>query len=404
MGLASATLNGHKVTDARLTIPAWGASYHDVSIDGEVSLSGAATLVVADLTIKGTFLSGGPAVGRSYFRIVAGSGGWGKLLPKKAYANDLGVKFTTVLGDAASAVGETIVFSDADKATKLGPAFVRAEAPASRLLELLAPNNWYISEDGATHFGQRSKTTLNSKAARVTPLDKARGTLTLASETIANILPGIVVDGLEAVDVEHEISAKGGLRSKLWGRQGGGNSRRLAAFRSIVDQIDPDRKFRGCFEYRVVSQTGNRLNLQAIRVSTGMPDLLRVYVRPGTPGTKADHPLGARVIVGFVDNDPARPFVSNFEDADGSGFIPTTLSIEGGQVLVGSAPFPLAFAAGTTTTLDALNTWAAALVSALNANATPPLAGAAMATPTATLVTAITAAHASVPTVVIKGT
>ena len=100
------TLNGHKVTDARVTIPAWGVWYADVAIDGEVALSGAATLVVADLTLSGTVLSGGPSTGRSHFRVVGGEGGWGKLLKKRSYANDAGVKLAKILGDAAFEVGE----------------------------------------------------------------------------------------------------------------------------------------------------------------------------------------------------------------------------------------------------------------------------------------------------------
>ena len=126
---------------------------------------------------------------------------------------------------------------------------------------------------------------LSASAARTSQLDLAKGTLTLASDTIANILPGITVDGLTAIDVEHTLSLKDGLRSKLWGKSGASSaSRRLDAFRAIFDALDPDRQFRGITEYRCVTQEGERLNLQAVRVSTGMPDLGRVYVRPGISG------------------------------------------------------------------------------------------------------------------------
>ena len=327
MTTAAATLNGKHVTDARLTIPAWGVSYHDVAVDGEVTLSGKVTLVVADLTISCTVLSGGAAAGRSYFRLVAGGGGWGKTLPKKSYANDAGVKLATVLGDAAAAAGETFDLSTVDASVRLGPAFARPEGPACRILEIVAPNAWYVGEDGKTRLGRRAPSTLSAKTPRTSQIDLARGTVTLASETLANVLPGLVVDGLEAVDVEHEVSSAGGLRSKIWGRRGTGNSRRLAAWRAIAEQMDPDRQFRSVYEYRVVTQEGERLNLQPIRVSTGMPDLRRVFVRPGLPGCKATHLPGARVLVGFVDADAARPVVLGFEDAEGSGFLPVALDL-----------------------------------------------------------------------------
>lgn len=315
------------MTDARLTIPAWGASFHDVSLDSEVTLSGAVTLVVADLTIQGTVLSGGPAAGRSFYRIVAGAGGWGKSIPEKSYANDAGVKLSTILGDAASAASETLDGTTVP-ATTFAPSFVRPADLACRVLEQVSPNAWYVGEDGKTRIGARPTATLSTKVVQTSQLDLARGTVELASDSIANILPGAIIFGLTAVDIEHEI-VKGVLRTRLWGKQGNGTSRRLAAWRALADQFDPDRKFRGTFEFRIVTQSGNRLNLQPIRVSTGMPNLQRVYVRPGVPGVTAQYALGSRVIVTFIDADPGRPAVVGFEDTDGAGFLPTMLQLAG---------------------------------------------------------------------------
>lgn len=320
-------LAGHKITSARINLPAWGRPFADVSIDGEVSLSGQVDLVVADLALKGFVLSGGPATGRSHFRLVGGKGGWGKTLARKSYANDAGVKLSTILGDAANEAGETLDASSFDPSKRVGPAFVRPEAPACRVLEQLAPSAWYVGADGVTRLGRRPSSTLPTHVTRTTPVDRARGEVTLASEAIAAIVPGVVVDGLEAVDVVHEISAKNGLRSTIYGRIGGLTSRRLEAFRKIFDQLDPRRKFRSTWEYRVVTLEGNRVNLQPVLVSTGMPDLQRVPIRPGLAGGKSDLTLGSRVLVGFVNEDPARPFVAGFEDPDAEGFLPVSTTI-----------------------------------------------------------------------------
>lgn len=330
------TLNGNRATDVRCSIPAWGASYHDVSLDGEITLTGAVTLVVADLTIKGTVLSGGPATGRSFYRVVSGAAGWGKQLPTKSYANDAGVKLSTVLGDAAAAVGETLDTTSFDTTTRVGPAYTRPADVAGRLLQRLAPGAWYIGEDGKTRLGSRPATKLAASITPTTLVDLARRTVKLSSlDTIASILPGVTVAGITAVDVEHTADAKDGLRSKVFGSLGTGGSRRLAAIQQIMDQLDPGRPFRGVFEYRIVLQVGERLSLQPVRVSTGMPTLQQVYVRPGLPGCKATHQLGARVLVGFVDQDPARPAVLSFEDADGAGFLPQLLELGGGGKAVG---------------------------------------------------------------------
>lgn len=318
-----ASLAGERVTSARSTIPGWGCWYAEASIDGEHALSGAVELVMADLTLKGTILSGGPQKGRSSFIIVGGKGKWGKTIPRKSYANDAGVKVSTVLGDAAREAGETLELSSTDR---VGPAFVRAEGPASRVLEQIAPATWYVGEDGITRLGKRPRKPFNGNAPRVSPVDLARRTVTLASEKIAALVPGAVVDGIEAVDVLHEIGPSG-LRTTIYGEQSFGGSRELAALRKLLEQLDPNRKFRGVTEYRVVTQEGERLNLQPVRVSAGMPDLQRVSVRPGISGAKAKVMLGSRVIVGFVDADPSRPYVAQFEDADGNGFTPLLLEI-----------------------------------------------------------------------------
>jgi hypothetical protein len=325
VGVAVSTLAGHRVTDARVTLPKWGAWYADVTIDGDVTLTGAATLVMADLTLKGAVLAGGATLGRSMYRLVGGFGGWSRTLPAKAYDNDAGVKLATVLSDAAIEAGEQLDLTTLDRTARIGGSYVRAEGPASRSLELLIPGGWYVGEDGITRAGSRATAALAVDAPRVSPADLARGKIVLAPESIATILPGVIVDGITAIDVTHEVSGKGGLRSTIWGSQANAP---LDSLRSLIKQLDPDRAFRGLKEYRVVTQEGERLNLQPIRVSTGLPDLRRVRVMPGIPGASATHKLGARVLVAFVDDDPAEPRVVGFEDAEGEGASPLAVSID----------------------------------------------------------------------------
>lgn len=242
------------------------------------------------------------------------------------------MRISKLLLDVAREVGETIDLGDRTR-DRVGPAFTRAEGPASRLLEQLAPGAWYVDEGGTTRLGRRPRTTMAVSATHG-PVDLALGRVTLAAEQIATILPGAVVDGLEAVDVEHEVSPDG-LRSTIWGNEGSRPSRRLSAFAELVAQLDPFRRFRGVFEYRVVTRTGRRLDVQPVRVSTRMPDLRRVFVRPGVAGCEAEVKLGSRVLVAFVDADPARPVVVGFEDADGEGFDPDSLTLYAGGMVGG---------------------------------------------------------------------
>lgn len=325
MAIANATLAGHRATSARVQIPSWGCWWVDVSVDGEHEITGTVEFKLADLTGRGTILSGGPDKGRSFFRMVGGAGGWGKTIKAKSYQNDAGVKLATVLGDAAAEVGETL--SGVSTSDRVGPSFVRPEGPASRVLELVAPGAWYVGEDGLTRLGKRAAAKFTAPATVIGAVDKARGMVTVAAESIATLVPGAIVEGITAVDVQHDIS-KDGLRSTVWGGVSRAASPRLAAFRALLAQLDPDREFRGVTEYRVVTQEGERVNLQPVRVSTGMPDLRRVPVRPGVAGAKSTLTPGCRVLVSFVDSDPGRPCVLGVEDADGEGFKPILTEID----------------------------------------------------------------------------
>jgi hypothetical protein len=329
--MSTALLDGHRVTSARVHLPAWGVWWGEVGVDQEVTLSGRVSLVIADLRLTGTIVSGGPGrKGRSSFRIAGGGAGWGRELPARSYANDAGIKASAVIADAATACGETMDAATLPT-TRLGPAFVREAAPAARVLEQVVPAGWYVAEDGTTKIGRRPAVKLESMAA-IASVDRAVGVVSLAADSIASIVPGVIVEGLEAVDVLHELGEGAApLRTTLWGSGIATSSRRLVAWRRIFEQLDPRRRYRGLFEYRVVTQDGTekrRLNLQPIRVSSGMPDLAHVPVQPGIPGAKADHMLGSRVLVGFIEADPARPAVLAFESRDGEGFVPLKLELD----------------------------------------------------------------------------
>jgi hypothetical protein len=328
-------LNDRRVTRARVTLPDWGCWYAEAEIDEEAEISGLVTLAIADLTLKGTILSGGPKLGNSVYRIVGGYGGWGRTLKRFQYANDAGVKVSKVLTDVAQAAGERL--GTVSTTQRLGSHWARPEGPGRDVLELVAPQGWYVDEAGVTQIGRRAARTLPAGVTRIAPLDKARGKIVLASESIASILPGVVVDGMTAIDVIHEVT-EDGLRSTVWGQANGGA---LESMRKVIEALDPDRKFRGVTEYRVVTQEGDRLNLQPERKSTGMPELRRVPVRPGVAGCKWNSKLGARVLVGFVDSDPARPYVAGVEEAAGAGFTPTLIEISVAELVTinGAASF-----------------------------------------------------------------
>lgn len=323
MTVAACTLGGYACTRARVQVPAWGLWWADVNLAEPAELSGRVSFVLADKTFSGTIMAGGVVNGRAAYHVVGGAGGWGKTLDEKPYRSDSGLKASTIINDTAAAAGETV---EGAPTTRVGPHFARANGPASRVLHLLAPRSWYVGFDGVTRFGARTAVTYTGDGARTRPVPEARAT-EIATETIGDLVPGVVVDGLEpATDVEYELSD---TRLTVRVYVGTGTTRRLSAIEKIVAALFPDIRYRGLYEYRVTGQTGERLDLEPVRVATGMPDLSSVPVRPGMAGLRADVALGSLVLVAFVDADPSRPAVVSHEAPDEPGWMPLFLELGG---------------------------------------------------------------------------
>lgn len=324
--MSTGTLNGHAVTMARVQIPAWRGWYADVELADEVTLDGTVELVVADLTLSGTIVSGGATRGAARYRVAAGAGSWGSRVDARGYHSDAGVRRRTVMLDAAEAVGEALDLDSVPDDT-VGAGFTRLAGPASAVLHALAPESWYVDTDGTTKIGKRDGEVLDVDAAR-TKVDLRRGRIELAAKDVADILPGVTIDELVVADVEHHLSPKG-LRTTIWGERAGDTSRAMATVRRIVLQALPDLAYRGTYAYRVVTQETERLNLQPVRSSLGLPDLTRVRVMPGVAGCRADVSLGSTVLVTWVDADPGQPIVVAFDDAEAPGFAPDRLDLVG---------------------------------------------------------------------------
>jgi hypothetical protein len=317
-----AALDGNAVTRVRVMVPAWGRPWADVDLVDDVALTGVQTLTLADVTLSG-HVYGGAYNGRASYRMVAGAGGWGETIAAKSYNDDLGVKQARVLEDAAAAVGETL----SGAPTTRGPRhFAREAGPASEVLNAIAPRAWYVGLDGVTYFGTRDASAYTGDGVRLRNDPGAR-VLEVATEEIATLVPGVSVDGSDpAVDVEY-ILDETRLTVRLYLGTAGA-ARVPAALASILDALDPARRYRGTFEFRVVTQNGERLNLQPMRASSGFDDLRNVPVRLA-PGIKATWTPGALALVTFVDADPARPVVVAGDDPDAPGHTPIGMSVGG---------------------------------------------------------------------------
>jgi len=180
-----AEISGNRVVAGSICILALGVWYADMLLDRTVEISGAQTVSLGPLTMKGTVVIGGSFTGSTRVRVIGGAAGWRLPVPAKSYQHDLGVKKSTVIGDAARAVGETVSIA---KDGILGSAFVRQRGPASRVLNQVG-DLWYVRADGVTVIGARDASKIASEFS-VISAQLAIGQIVVATENPQDWTPG----------------------------------------------------------------------------------------------------------------------------------------------------------------------------------------------------------------------
>jgi hypothetical protein len=143
------------------------------------------SLAIGSLTLAGYAFRQSTFAGQRFCRLIAGFGGWRKIVPPKTYSLASGVRVSLVLRDVASEVGEKVNVQ-ADRA--IGTKYVREECPASRVLRQVSPS-WYVDENGVTQVADRPVRKVSS-AFTVVSHDGAAGRVVVATEDYAAWMPG----------------------------------------------------------------------------------------------------------------------------------------------------------------------------------------------------------------------
>lgn len=304
-------------------MPRYGVWRAEADLVDAVELSGGVTVVIGGLELVGTVRSGGVSGSRASYVVIGGADGWAANVGKLSYHTDSGVRASTVISDAATAAGETLGAVNVASEV-LGPDYWREAAPARQVLDDLTVG-WWVDTDGVTQTGERPTFPAPEGVADVS-YDPATACLELAADDLTAIAPGMTVDvdgaTVTVQTLTIEATAKGTAILAWCNTEN--RSRVADLIRAIAA---PERAF-GVYEYRVVSMAGNRVNLQAVDKSLGIPDLSAVSVWTA-PGISAQLVAGATVAVSFLNGDRSKPIVMACTPPDRAGHEPDRLDLGG---------------------------------------------------------------------------
>jgi len=311
--VSTITINGARVSACSITMPYYGAWVADVDVVGSAEIASPVSLVVGDLTLVGTVVRQAEFTGDRKARIVGGGGGWGKTIPKKGYSHVIGVKASTIVGDAARESGESIVL-ESDRT--LGLLYAREEAPAERVLNLVVGNEWWIDPAGVTQTKARVSLPVVAPFTLVSR-NGALDQFEIATESIAGWLPGRTFSSPTVTDVQTissvtiEASNDGKVRLRVLGTSVA-IERLRTNIRAIIRAEIASLSYGVTWEYTIapsLGMPGIETTVDVTPVSGSvMPALTRVPLAAGL-GVVSPPLTGAKCRVRFVNGNPWQPEV-----------------------------------------------------------------------------------------------
>jgi hypothetical protein len=369
--VASLSLNGIDATRVRLVTPWSGAWIADVDLAPPLPLpdlpGGVPAVINIGLNVlRGTIDSSATGIfgQRASCRVVGGSGGWSKTVAPLPFHNDAGLLSPVVIEATAAEVLETAVVAIPQV---LGFDYIRSAGPASRVLDGL---DWHVDLLGITQVAPRIPLPANPLTTEVLNFEPTAQRATVATDDVlspATLLTDSRFGLLQVRDVEQIWDANGSRANAFCGPS---TVPRLAgALRTFVKEA-AGVVYLKTYRYRVISSDpDNRLILQPVDLTLGLPPTLPIAAWPGVPGVTMIPTPATEVLVAFVNGDPAQPVPVAF--ASGDDAAPTLLRF--------NAFAPIAFGFGVpplaqpVAKMTALTSWAvgveAALLAAGHANA-----------------------------------
>lgn len=188
------------------------------------------------------------------------------------------------------------------------------------------------------------------------------------------------------------------------------NDRLLGSIRALIRAEIPRLAYMTHWEYVVAATDGVTVDCSPSDTTITLPQMVKIPLRTGIGGAKSTPAVGSKLVVGFLNADPTRPYVAGGFDSANA----TALALSATAVNIGFAAVdPVAKGTETATLVTAIgvlvaaiNTWQAAVVTGGGAfsDVVPSNRAATNILQTALGVaaTACTAGAAAIPSVSVK--
>lgn len=192
-----ATIDGYGIQRGEVFLPGQGIWSADLSpFDDAPLVEGQRVeLVIGNLTLPGTVVTGGVLEAVSGVYVVGGAGGWRKDIAERWYRDDAGgVKLSGILQDLAEATGETVELAASLQSVIVGAAWTRPEGVAAEALDILG-YPWRVRPDGVTEVGPIVTSSPGGIVSlrRYVPAHR-RAIVEFPDDEVASVVPGAVLE------------------------------------------------------------------------------------------------------------------------------------------------------------------------------------------------------------------
>ena len=299
MTAPSITLGGGEVLRLDMHLPMNGAWAAEVQVASDSELSEGDNI---DLLVNGSdpfscrVVRAGVEAERLHVRLTGGSVNWQLAVTVKHYRN-------TTVNRVLEDVGVTL---DQSNDTEL-EYWTRNPGTVGSTVKTLADHlgfDWRVNPDGTVRMREEAASSVDAEAVEV-HRNPGRGLVVVAPQN-ANILPGtqhgddlvgeVIYQLSDTFRCRYYTSSRGVLRGQL---------------EKLIRWVTRDTIYLGMYTCEVVSQSSDgSLDLLPDDDRLRAEGLQAVPIRHGLPGVTVVVPAGERVLLGFDNGDPNRPYAA----------------------------------------------------------------------------------------------